>query len=137
VIHCSQSDRSALMRFSRISLSGAVVLAAFVMGCQSSHEKGVTSDYRTQWTTVMADPKTTTDAAEAILASDKLTDVKSSSTSKDGVASAKKADGTKVNVAIKKEGADSSEVSVTVGTMGDPALGAEYARRIKEKAEAK
>jgi hypothetical protein len=55
----------------------------------------------------------------------------------DGTASAKKADGTKVNVAIQRKDDTTSEVSVTVGTMGDPALGAQYAKRIKAKAEGK
>ena len=113
----------------------ATALFVFV-GCQSSHEQGVKSDYRTQWTNVNADTKATTSAAEAVLASAQLSDVKASSTNVDGQVTAKKADGTKVNVAVKKQdGGSGSQVSVTVGTMGDPALGAEWARKIKDRAE--
>jgi hypothetical protein len=121
----------------RIALVPLTVLALTltVPGCQSTHEKGVTSNYRSQWTTVRADVKTTTKAAEAALNEAELKDVTSSSTNVDGSASGKKSDGTKVNVAVRKEKESSSEVSVTVGQMGDPELGAELARKIKERAE--
>ena len=111
----------------------ALILA--IPGCQSTHEKGVTSNYRSQWTNVRADVKTTTKAAESALSEAELKDVTSSSTNVDGSASGKKSDGTKVNVAVRKEKESSSQVSVTVGQMGDPELGAELARKIKERAE--
>jgi uncharacterized protein YcfL len=118
------------------SLAFFAVALFVVVGCQSSHQEGVKSDYRTQWTSVNADTKATTSAAEAVLASAQLQDIKANSTNVDGSVHAKKADGTKVNVAIKKQDSGSgSEVSVTVGTMGDPALGAEWARKIKDRAE--
>ena len=122
------------MRIAFVPLT-ALALAVAVAGCQSSHEKGVTSNYRTQWTSVGADVKTTTNAAEAALNEAELKEVTSSSTSVDGSASGKKADGTKVDVSIRKEKESRSEVSVTVGRMGDPELGAEIARKIKERAE--
>jgi hypothetical protein len=52
------------------------------------------------------------------------------------VASGKLADGTKVKVDVKKLDAG-SEVSVTVGALGSPKMGAELASEIKAKAEAK
>jgi len=52
----------------------------------------------------------------------------------DGVASGKKADGTKIDVSIKPTG-NGSQVSVNVGMLGDPALGADIAKKIKVKAE--
>lgn len=113
----------------------ALALSLVIAGCQSSHEKGVTSNYRTQWTSVGADVKTTTNAAEAALNEAELKDVASSATSVDGSASGRKADGTKVDVSIRKEKESRSEVSVTVGRMGDPELGAELVRKIKERAE--
>ena len=122
------------MRIALVPLTALTLILA-ITGCQSSHEKGVTSNYRTQWTSVGADVKTTTNAAEAELNEAALKDVTSSATNVDGSASGKKADGTKVNVAIRKEKESTSEVSVTVGTMGDPELGAEVARKIKERAE--
>lgn len=107
------------------------------VGCASKHEEGVTSSYRSQWTDVMADTKMTTDAAKDVLMSEGLKDVSGSATNVDGKAMGKKADGTKVNVTIEKKTDTSSQVSVTVGTIGDPALGAEIARKIKDKAEMK
>ena len=115
-----------------------LVLGAMVVlgsgACQSHHEEGVTSSYHAQWTNVAADTKTTTDAAKAVLEGDGLKDVKASSTTVDGTAEGKKADGTVVSASIKKEDTG-SQVSVTVGTLGDPAYGAELAKKIKDKAE--
>ncbi|MDB5325301.1 MAG: hypothetical protein JWM57_870, partial [Phycisphaerales bacterium] len=41
------------MKFSTKSLSAALLLsvAGLGIGCASNHQEGVTSDYRTQWTT--------------------------------------------------------------------------------------
>ena len=121
----------------KLNVAGAVVAlsAMCFVGCASRHEEGVTSSYRSQWTTVNADTEAATDAAEAVLNDRQLKDVTSSSTSVDGKAMGKMADGTKVNVAVKKEGDDMSQVSVNVGLKGDPALGAEIARAIKTRAE--
>lgn len=113
-------------------IGGSVSLVA----CQSSGNAGVKTNYHSQWTDVAADTKTTAAAARSVLMADDLKDVKSDATEVDGTASGKKADGTKVAVAIKKTDAG-SQVSVTVGTMGDPSLGASYASRIKAKAESK
>ena len=122
------------MRIAIVSLA-ALLLSITLLGCQSTHEKGVTSNYHSQWSSVHADVKTTTKSAEAVLNDAELKDVSSSSTNVDGSASGKKSDGTKVNVAIRKEKESISQVSVTVGKMGDPELGAELARKIKERAE--
>ena len=116
-------------------ISTALLLG--LIGCASSHESGVKSDLRTQWTTVMADTKTTADAAREVLEAHELKNVTASATAVDGVAKGKMADGTKVNVDIKKKSDTTSEVSVTVGTLGDPKLGADLAKQIKLKAEGK
>jgi hypothetical protein len=110
-------------------------LTLFAAGCQSSSEKGVTSDYHAQWTNVNADTRATTEAAKAVFTEEGLKDISGSSTNVDGTASGKKSDGTKVNAAIERKGDNLSQVSVSVGTMGDPALGANIARKIKDKAE--
>jgi hypothetical protein len=117
-----------------IALMVGSLLGLVSTACQSHHEEGVTSSYHSQWTNVAADTKTTTDAAKSVLESEGLKEVKASSTSVDGTAEAKKADGTDISVAIKKIDTG-SQVSVTVGTLGDPALGAELAKKIKDKAE--
>jgi hypothetical protein len=112
-----------------------IVLLLVVGGCKSSHEEGVKSDYMTQWTSVTTDTQKTTDAAKAVLEDEGLKEVKASATNVDGTAEGKKADGTKVKVSVKKVKDAGSEVSVKVGTMGDPALGAEFASKIKKRAE--
>jgi hypothetical protein len=111
-------------------------LACVTLACQSHHEEGVTSSYHSQWTDVAADTKTTTNAAKAVLEAEGLKDIKASSTDLDGTAEAKKADGTDISVTVKKVD-KGSQVSVTVGTLGDPTIGAELAKKIKDKAEGK
>jgi Zn-dependent membrane protease YugP len=114
------------------------VLAMFLYastGCASKHQSGVKSDYRTQWTNVAAGTDKTTAAARAVLESRNLKDVTSNATDVDGVATGKMADNTKVKVDVKKKSDSASQVSVTVGSLGDPALGAELAREIKDRAE--
>jgi hypothetical protein len=118
------------------ALLAALVLICGVtlsMGCKSHHEEGVTSNMHSQWATVSSDPATTTGYAKDVLMDMGLKDVTGSSTAVDGMAMGKKADGTKVHVAIKKVDAG-SQVSVTVGTMGDPDLGAQIVSKIKAKA---
>jgi hypothetical protein len=97
--------------------------------------KTVTSNVRTQWTDVMADTAATTSAAKAVLNDEGLKDVTGSSTSVDGVASGKKADGTVITVTIQKESETVSQVSVVVGTLGSPTYGAELVKKIKDRAE--
>ena len=123
------------MRFTMLLTLAA--LAVGLSACQSTHEEGVKSNYMTQWTTVNADTNKTTDASKAVLEEEGLKEIKASSTNLDGTATAKKADGSKVQVKVQKKGDTGSEVSVNVGTMGDPAVGAEIARKIKERAEKK
>jgi hypothetical protein len=118
-------------------------LASFVVaaglaagtGCQSTHEEGVKSNLRTQWTDVNASTEATTQAAQFVLESEGLKEVKGKSTSLDGTASGKMADGTKVTVDVKKMTDRTSKVSVTVGAVGNPKLGAEMAKKIKMHAE--
>ena len=117
------------------------LLAAFLLvatlagvGCKSTHEEGVKSNLHTQWTDVSADTKTTTSIAEEVLKGEGLKDVSSSATGVDGKASGKMADDTKVTVSVEKKGDNMSQVSVNVGKLGDPKLGAEIARKIKMRA---
>ena len=119
------------------STIAALAMAALLVGCKSSHEDGVKSSYRSQWAPVMADTKITTAAAATVLNEEGLKDVTSKSTGVDGTAMGKMADGTAVKVAVKKESDNLSQVSVTVGTLGDPSLGAEMAKKIKARAEMK
>jgi hypothetical protein len=121
-------------RISRFALTAAFAALAGVWGCQSTHEKGVKSNMRTQWTDVAADTRTTTAAAEAVLKDQDLKNVHAKSTNVDGRVTANKADGTKVDVSIQKKSDNMSEVSVTVGSLGDPRLGAEIAKKVKTQA---
>jgi hypothetical protein len=122
------------MRTALIAVA-ALSLCLGPIACQSSHEEGVKTSYRSQWTNVSADPEDATEAARAVLEAEGLKEVQANSTNVDGTATGKMADGTKVNVAIARQKNAGSEVSVTVGTMGDPVLGAEIARKIKERAD--
>ena len=124
-----------------MKIAKAIVAASLMLGvssglaaCHSTHDSGVTSDIRTQWTDVNADTKTTTGAAKAVLMADELKKVKGDSTDIDGKVTAEKADGTKITVLIKKIDAG-SQVSVTVGVLGNSPQGADWAARIKAKAE--
>jgi hypothetical protein len=111
-------------------------ILCITFACKSAHEEGVTSSILSQWTDVNADPKAATEAANAVLMEEGLKDVKYSSTSYDGKATGKMADGTKVTVTVKREPkAEMSQVSVNVGAMGSPSLGANLAKKIKERAE--
>lgn len=110
----------------------AVTLFTFATGCSTKGDSGVKSDYKSQWTTVPSDTRTTTDAAKAVLAGYDFKDVQATSTDVDGKATAKKADGTQVTVSITKAD-NGSQVSVDVGTLGDPSLGADIAEKIKQK----
>lgn len=122
---------------SKVGWFTAFMFATFLVaaGCKSTHEEGVKSNLRTQWADVAANTVKTTDAAKAVLESEGLRDVKATSTAMDGEASGKMADGTKVSVSVKKKSDTSSEVSVNVGSMGSPTLGAQIAKKIKTKAE--
>jgi hypothetical protein len=111
----------------------SVASLAFV-GCQSKSSDDVKTTYRSQYTSVAADVKTTTDAARAVLESEQLVGVTATSTSVDGKAMGKKADGTEINVYVDKDG-NLSKVRVTVGLMGDPSLGTPIADKIKARAE--
>lgn len=114
---------------------GLMAAGAIGTGCQSSHEEGVKSNLHSQWTDVNANTQMTTDAAKSVLMDQGLKDVSGSATNVDGKAMGKMADGTKVNVDVKKKSDSMSQVSVTVGTMGDPKLGAEIAKKVKMQAE--
>lgn len=116
--------------FNLLSLTALTTTLA-IAGCQSTHESGVKSNLRTQWTEVAADTKATTEAAQAVLEGEGLKDVKAKSTNVDGTASGKMADGTKVAVTVQKKTEAISQVSVNVGKLGDPKLGAEIAKKIR------
>jgi hypothetical protein len=115
----------------------AFLLTAFIAasGCKSTHEEGVKSNLRTQWTTVAADVEKTTEAAKDVLEDQGLRNVESTATNLDGKATSKMADDKKITVTVKRKKDAGSEVSVNVGTLGDPAIGAEIAKKIKMKAE--
>ena len=126
------------MKISTKGLSAALLLsiAGLGAGCASSHQEGVTSDYRTQWTNVAADPETVTAAAKQVFSDDKLTDVSAEMTKLDGMASGVTADKTKIQAVVKKSD-QGSQLSVTVGKLGDPKVGANYVQKIKQVAEGK
>jgi hypothetical protein len=117
------------------ALSMGLMVAVAMAGCESTHQAGVKSDLRTQWTTVNADTQRTTDAARGVFEGEGLKDIHANATKVDGTVSGKKADGTNVKATINKQSDGVSQVTVNVGTMGDPSLGASLAKQIKQRAE--
>jgi hypothetical protein len=112
------------------------VLSLLGIGCASHYQEGVKSDYLSQTTMVYADPETTTNAAKQVFSDDGLTDVSATSTKVDGRASGLMADKTKVQATIDQ--ADrGSKLTISVGTVGDPKMGAQWAAKIKQVAEGK
>ena len=125
------------MSRTRLVLASLALMGLSVVGCASQHQEGVKSTYLWQSVVVNANTVDTTKAASAVLESEGLKEITSSSTNADGVASGKKADGTVISVKAKKNTDTVSDVSVMVGKLGDPKLGAEIAAKIKSKAETK
>lgn len=121
-------------RVSMLGMSG-MLLVALLVGCKSSHESGVKSNYMTQWTPVASSTQDTTEAAKDVFEAEGFKEVVANSTAVDGKASGKLADGTVVIASVKKETDATSTLSVNVGSLGDPALGAELAKKIKMEAE--
>ncbi len=118
-----------------LSIGSVLVVAAILAGCKSTYEDGVKSTYRSQMTPVAANTEVTTAAAKSVFEAEGLKDVVAAHTMVDGTATGKKADGTFVKAWVKKETDSTSGLTVTVGTIGDPDLGAELAKKIKIKAE--
>ena len=124
------------MKSTMRGLSAALLFGMIGVGCESMNQQGVKSDLHSQWVDVYADVETTTNAAKQVFTDDKLTDVSAQSTMVDGEASGVTADKTKIYASVKK--ADKgSQVSIQVGTLGSPKMGAEYAAKIKQIAEKK
>ena len=108
------------------------VAGTALVGCETD-KAGIDSNYRSQWTMVNGDVAEATDAAEEVLSDYDLKDVDSNATELDGNAMGKMADGTAVSVDIRRATEETSEVTVTVGTLGDQTLGIEIADKIKQK----
>ncbi|HEX8322342.1 MAG TPA: hypothetical protein VF595_00390 [Tepidisphaeraceae bacterium] len=117
-------------------LSAALLVSIVGVGCASRSQEGVTSTYRTQSVSISADVETTTAAARSVFEEDKLTDVSAESTKLDGMASGLTADKTKIQAKITKTN-NGSDLYVTVGKVGSPEVGANYAAKIKQMAEKK
>jgi hypothetical protein len=112
------------------------ILAAAAIGCQSMHDRDVKSNYYSQWTTVKSDVKSTVKAGEEVFKEMELRDIKSEATVLDGSIDAKKSNDDTVHVTVRRRNESSSEVSITIGTLGDPSLGADLVKQIKNRAEA-
>jgi hypothetical protein len=81
---------------------GLMAAGAVGTGCKSTHEEGVKSNIHSQWTDVSANTQMTTDAAKAVLIDQGLKDVRARRPTSTARRSGKMADGTKVNVDVKK-----------------------------------
>jgi len=116
------------------ALAGIPVLCLVIVlaGCRVADTSGIRSDIRQQWMTVNTEVAKATSGAEAVLKEMKLLDVKSRVTTVDGEVTAIKADGTLVTVHIEKKDGG-CEVSVVIGTLGEPDLGTDILRKIQGK----
>jgi uncharacterized protein YbjT (DUF2867 family) len=122
------------MRTVRLGLQMvAVVAAALAVVACSTGSPGVKSTQFAQYTTLPAGPADATKAAEAVLKDLGLHEVTSSSTNVDGWAKGMMADKTAVNVSLTRVNDMSSDISVKVGSFGDPALGSDIISRVRKK----
>lgn len=103
-----------------------------LVGC-ATDAPGIKSNYVQQWSNVTGDVEAVTEAAEEVLGSYDLKDIASDATKLDGSVKGMMADATEVVVDVRKLTENSSEVSVRVGTVGDPALGTEIVQKIEAK----
>jgi hypothetical protein len=108
-------------------------LLAFAPGCSSSKDPGVKTNYMSQWANVEGNTEAATNATKDVLTELGLKDVSATSTAVDGKVTAKKADGTKVKVDISKITDTTSKVEASIGTVGEPALGEEIVKKVKDK----
>ena len=115
-----------------LALSVGFVLVS-TSGCTSSKDPGVKSNYLMQWVNVEGDTTATTNAAKDVLTDMGMKDITAQSTTVDGRAIGKTAEGTKITIDVEKITDKTSKVKTTVGTVGDPALGEDICKKIKDK----
>lgn len=117
---------------------GMVIIVAGLglvpLACQTT-EPGVKSNQFSQYTTMEVGTAKGTDAAKDVLEDLGLKEIQSSSTNLDGWAKGMMADKTIVKVSLDRvgEAENMSEVSVTVGSFGDPTLGKDIIARMRDK----
>jgi pantothenate kinase len=105
---------------------------AIFSACKTD-ESGVKSSYHSQWTTVNGDTMRVTKAAREVVEDLHLQNVDSKSTGVDGLVTARTADKTRITIEVQRVTDTTSQVSVNVGTLGDPALGKDILARIQNK----
>ena len=116
------------------------VIAALVLllplgvlpGCQTP-QSGVKSAFGSQFAIVSATVEETTEAAVAVLEALGVEEVTATSTEIDGEITGFTADRTRVEVYTVREDEGKTELSVTVGAVGDAATGAEIIARIRQR----
>lgn len=113
-----------------IPVLGVVALAA-LPACKTD-DPAVRSSYRSQWANVQADTQEATESAREVLEDLNLRNIEAAATAVDGEAIGYTADGTKITVSVARVDQNTSQVSVNVGTLGDPDLGSDILRRIRE-----
>ena len=115
------------------ALAVALLAATPLLSACQTDTAGVTSSYRTQSATVMAGVQDATEAAAEVLEELELRDVTSTATEVDGQATGMKADGTEVTVYADRESDTMTELSVTVGTVGEPELGKDILKKVQDE----
>lgn len=120
--------RKVTAAFALAAASAFVVLPA----CETSNDSGIKTNYRSQWTRVNTDTETATQVTEEVFEELELKEIKATSTKVDGKVRGKTADGRDVVVDIEKDG-QLSQVAVNIGSIGDPDMGEDIIRRIRQK----
>ena len=116
-----------------LSLAGTSLVLS-LPACQTD-QPGVKSSYRSQWATVSADTERTTEAAKTVFENLDLQNVESASTSLDGQVIGYTADGTQVTASVERLNDTTSNISINVGTFGDPDRGSQILAEIREQIE--
>jgi pyridoxal/pyridoxine/pyridoxamine kinase len=117
---------------SSVLIPAFLLVATGTFTACNTDSAGVKSSYHSQWTTVGANTGKATDAAKDALQDLKLQKIEAKSTEVDGIATGYTADNKKITVDVRKVTDTTSEVSVNVGTVGDPELGKQIIAGIRK-----
>jgi hypothetical protein len=128
-----RSFSSGLIMIRMMVVIGAGLGLGLALSACKTTEPGVKSTRFAQYTTIEAGTADATKAAAGVLEDLGLQNIESSSTNVDGWAKGFMADKTQVNVTLERVSENVSEISVKVGSFGDPSLGEEIIAKVRKK----
>jgi hypothetical protein len=122
---------SGLIRM-MVVIGAGLGLGLALSACKTT-EPGVKSTRFAQYTTIGVGTADGTKAAAEVLEDLGLQNIESSSTNVDGWAKGFMADKTQVTVNFERISENMSDISVKVGSFGDPSLGEEIIAKVRKK----